>query len=78
MRSYGLKTYLLSENPPYGGHFSCPVCKESVPVLPGGHFGTADQLGKKHRYVEIGKRNSLPIVAKQFPPIGNIVMRIRR
>ena len=52
MCSYGLKTYLLSENPPYGSHFSCPEGEESVPVLPGGHFGTADQLGKNHRYLE--------------------------
>ena len=54
MCSYGLKTYLLSENPPYSGHLSCPVNEESVPVLPGGHFGTTDQLGKNHRYAKIG------------------------
>ena len=78
MRSYGLKTYLLNENPPYDGHFSCPVSEESVPVLRGGHFGTADQLGEKHRYAKIGKRNSLPIIAKRFSPIGNIVMRSQK
>ena len=47
-------------------------------IFSGGHFGTADQLFLKHRYAEIGKRNSLPIVAKQFFTIKNIVMRSQK
>ena len=44
-------------------------------IFSGGHFEPADQLLLKHRYAKIGKRNSLPIIAKRYFPIKNIVMQ---
>ena len=43
--------------------------------LPGGHFGTADQLFKNHCFAMISKRNREPIIAKRKNSIGNIVKR---